>query len=84
MQDAGQLVQDVDLQRRDLAHDLRGEQQLIFGDRFGAMAASGVEVDAFDQFHVVQQRIEGHEIRKAHLVSFGNLSGNACWSVLVI
>lgn len=73
VQDSGQLVQDVDLQRCDLAHDLGGLEQLVLGDWFAAMATGGVQVDAFDQFHVVQQRVEGHEIGEADAMPFGDL-----------
>lgn len=73
VQNSRQLVQDVDLQRCDLAHDLRGQQQFVLGDGFAAMATGGAQIDALNELHVVQQRIEGHEIGEADAMTLGHL-----------
>lgn len=73
MDGASQVEKDVDLQRRDLAHRLGGEEDLILGDHIRATALGGVQVDLFDQFHVVQQRGKCDEIREAHFVTLSYL-----------
>lgn len=73
MQNTGQLVEDINFQRCDLAHYLGRLEQLVFGDRFAAVAAGGVQVDTFDQLHVVQQRVERHEIGETDTMTFGYL-----------
>ena len=73
MDDAGQLEQDVDLERRNLAHRLGGVQQLVLGNWFRPVAAGRVQVNAFDQLHVVEQRVKCHKVGKAYPVPLGNL-----------
>jgi len=70
-----QMVEDVDLQRRDLAHRLGGVEDLILGDHIRATSFGGVQVDLFDQFHVIQQRGKCDEIREAHFVTLSDLVG---------
>lgn len=73
MDSAGQLEQDVDLERGDLRHGLGGVQELVFRDRLEAASMGGIEVNSFDEFHVVEKRAERHEVWEADLVAFGHL-----------
>lgn len=73
MNRARQLIEDINFQRGDLAHRLGRVEQFVLGDRFRPAAGRGVQVDALDQLHVVQQRVEGHKVGKAHPVAFGYL-----------
>lgn len=66
---AGQLEQDVHLERRHLAHHLGRVEQLVLRDRLHSVAIGGIQVDALDQLHVIQQRIKGHKVGVANLVS---------------
>lgn len=69
----GKLEENVNLKRRDLAHRLSRLKQIIFGDRFHSVIASCVQINSFDEFHVVQKRTERHEIWETNFVSFGHL-----------
>ena len=45
-----------------------------FGDLGRPTAVGGLQVDALDELHVVEQRVEGHEEGKADVLSVGDLS----------
>lgn len=73
MDGSGQLEQDVDLERGDLRHGLGGVQELVFRDGLQAVSTRGVEVNSFDELHVVEKRAERHEVREADLMALGHL-----------
>lgn len=73
MDGTGELEQNVDLEWWDLRHRLCGVQQLVLGDWLQPASAGSVQVNSFDEFHVVKERAERHEVRKADFVSFGYL-----------
>lgn len=70
----GELEENVDLQRCNLRHCLRRVKQFFLGDGLESVAAGRVQVDTLDELHVVQQRAEGHEIRKRHFVPLSHLN----------
>lgn len=48
-----QLEKNIDFQRSDLAHRLCRLEQFVFGDGFRSVATGGIQVDPFDELHVV-------------------------------
>lgn len=48
------------------------ETKQTFGDFLVSVSICCIQVDSFDQFHVVQKRVEGHEIWEAYPVSTGS------------
>lgn len=75
MNGAGELEENVNLQRRDLRHCLGGLQQIVFCDGLKSVIAGRVQINSLDKFHVVEERAERHEVRKANFVPFGHLKG---------
>lgn len=73
MDSAGQLEQDVDFKWRNLRHCLGGVQEFVFRDRLQAVSVGGVEVNSFDQLHVVEERAERHKVWEADFVALGHL-----------
>lgn len=76
MDDTGQLEENLHLQRRHLAHDLRRVEQLILCYWLQPITIRGVQVEPLHQLHVIEQRVEGHEIRVANLVPLCYLKSN--------
>lgn len=73
MNSAGELEQNINFHWRDLRHRLGRVEKIIFCYWLEAVSAGCVQVNSFDQFHVVEEGTESHEVRKAYFVSCGHL-----------
>lgn len=67
MNRGAKCVQYVDFERRDLTHHLSGVQKFLLRDFMCFRTVSRVQVNSLDQLHVVQKRVESHEVGEAHL-----------------
>lgn len=50
-----------------MTHELGGGKELFFGYFLVSVPVGGIEVNPFDEFHVVQKRVERHKVGETDL-----------------
>lgn len=71
----GELKENFNLKRRYLRHCLGGLKQIIFCYGLKAIIARCIKINSLDEFHVVEERAERHEVGETNFVPLGDLNG---------